>query len=202
MTTRKTPSFTCEIRVTTRDLMVSYTVRNDTSTEVVLFNRIRAINLDDTLNLSPQNVYVDLDDSVLHLQKRVLPVPENLAMGERVVPFITRVAQGVEFKEQLSLGVPVRVCNPIRRAVLQGSSPESEIVPTKPETANAVRFSVGGFRVDPSLQVHFHPVSSEDPGVFRTWPPIPSDDYLFLLSHSVALGRPVEALQYTAVARS
>lgn len=178
-------------------LRVVYEVRNPSSVDIGLFNRIQSFKVDGTASFAPENVYVDLDGETLHLRKMVLPVPEGLRMTARITPSITLLPGGHVFREEFFLETPVAVCNPLRRAHLSLGAPGSAVVAGCAATVTEIVLSVGVFAVDPAW--HFTAVSPAHPAVYEVWPTGPAVDHQVVLTQTVRLARPVSVLDYRVV---
>lgn len=197
-------SFRCEIETTAAEIQVDYTVVNESGRTIGLFNRVQHTRLDDTLDFSPHNVYADIDGSELHLQKRVLPLPEGLSAAETIAPFVTRLENGQAFRERFLVLLPARACNPMRRAQLAGQSPGSEIVADEETGVDSIRYSLGAFVVETSPEpgtpeVQFTPVLPTRPDILRVWPPGLTVGRERLLTRERRLEESIPALQYRVV---
>lgn len=189
--------FTCTIKVEPPALRLAYAVKNGGNAPVGLFNRLEGVHMDGRVNLSPDLIYVDVQGTVLELSKLVLPIPQGLQMSEQALPHVTKLDAGKEFKEEITLRVPVEVFQPYRRALLKGQNPEADIVADKPMKADAVQFSLGVFAVDSHMK--FVPVSPAYPDVFRVWPPGPALDGQVLLIYRTKIPAPLAVLDYRIV---
>jgi hypothetical protein len=186
---------TCTLRPEPGALRLSYALKNGSGAPVGLFNRIQGVHLDGRLNLSADVVYVDFVDGVLELAKRVLPVPESLKVSERLMPRVTRLEAGQEFKEDVVVPGPVAVNHPYRRALLAGKNPGGDVVADKSVPAQAVHFSLGVFQITAEMTVQ--PVSPAYPKIF--WAPASASAEQVVLTHRVKLGAPLAVLDYRVV---
>jgi hypothetical protein len=189
----------CNMRQERGAVRVAYSLRNSSGGDVGAFNRLIVVGLDGTLRFPADAVYVDLEETTIHLRKMVLPIPAGLRMAEREAPYVSRLANGEVFREEFFVPAPITVSNPLRRAALAGASPGAEIVADNPRKAQSVTFSVGVFRA--GSDVKFIPVSPAHPGVFRVWPPGPAVDRQTILTDTFRLGEPLTVMDYRAVAR-
>jgi hypothetical protein len=185
----------CTFRQEPAAIRLAYAVKNAGGAPVGLFNRIQARHLDGRLNLSPDVVYVDLVDGVLELAKRVLPLPEDLMLTERLLPRVTRLEAGQEFKEELLVPVPVAVKQPYRRALLAGENRDGDVVADKPDKAHTVLFSLGVFPI--TAEMKFRPVSPAYPTVF--WAPGSAAAEQVVLTHRTKLAAPLAVHDYRLV---
>src|SRR5205085_7161155 len=76
---------------TVSGLRVSYFLITDSQTAVGVFNRLMAVASDGTRNFSPENIYIELENSELHLRKMALTPPEGLQMTVRPLPHESRL---------------------------------------------------------------------------------------------------------------
>jgi hypothetical protein len=187
----------CTLRQEPAAIRLSYALKNGSGATVGLFNRIQGVHLDGRLNLSADVVYVDFVDGVLELAKRVLPVPEGLKVSERLMPHVTRLEAGQEFKEELVVPVPVAVNQPYRRALLAGKNPGADVVADKPVGAHTVLFSLGVFPIPAEMRLM--PVSPAYPKIFHVWPPGPALSGQVVLTHRASLAAPVAVHDYRVV---
>jgi hypothetical protein len=189
--------FTCTVKVEPPALRVAYAVKNGSKAAIGLFNRIAGVHLDGRLNLSPDVIYVDFKDNVLELSKLVLPIPEGLQVSGQSLPKVTKVDAGKEFKEEISLRIPVEVFQPYRRALLKGQNPDADIVADKPLKAETIEVKISAFAVDHHMK--FVPVSPAYPDVFDIWPPGPAHEGEEVFTHKAKLPAPVAVLDYRVV---
>src|SRR5262249_53574556 len=131
---------------------------------VGLFNRLQAIHLDGTVSFPAGLLYVDLEGAALHLRKMVLPIPPGLHVHVRPAPHVTRLPPGQVFREALTLPLPLKVCNPLRHALLAATAAAGAVVADQLCAAATVTFSVGVFPVEPGMS--FTPFSPAHPDVF------------------------------------
>jgi hypothetical protein len=188
---------TCAVRQEPAALRVSYALKNGGGGPVGLFNRIEGVHLDGRLNLSADVVYVDFVDGVVALAKRVLALPAGLKVTERLMPHVTRLEAGQEFKEELVVPVPVAVNQPYRRALLVGKNPGTDVVADKPAQAHTVVLSLGAFPIEAEMRLM--PVSPAYPKIFHVWPPGPAVDGQVVLTHRAKLAAPLAVYDYRVV---
>lgn len=194
---KKTVQFACTVKVEPPALRVSYTVKNASAAAIGLFNRIPSVLLDGRVNLAPEVIYVDVKDNVLELSKLVLPIPDGLQVAARILPHVSKVDAGKEFKEEITLRIPVEVFQPYRRALLKGKNPTADIVADKALKVEAIQVSIGVFPTDSHTK--FVPVSPAYPDVFDVWPPGPAYEGQVVFTHSAKLPAPVAVLDYRVV---
>jgi hypothetical protein len=187
----------CTIQVEAPALRVAYTLKNEMDTEVGVFNRLPTVRLDGTLQVLPENVYVDLEGITLHVKKLDLPVPKTLSVTVRLTPFVTRLPPRQAFQEEFRLHIPVAVCEPYRRALLTGTAPGADVVACKPAKAEIVTFSLGAFPVDKDIR--FVSLAPALPGTFQVWPPGVAAARQVVLERTVRLASPLPVLDYQAV---
>lgn len=184
--------------VTTTGLRVSYTLLNRTGITIGVFNRIMTVGADGTRNFLPENVYVQWENSQLHLRKMALPPPEGLEMTVRLLPHATRLEANATEHEEFVLALPVKVNHPYQRALLAGANPKAEIVAAEPRATKDIVFSLGVFPCDqPNL---LQPVSAF-PGVYRISNPGYADSHQLVVTRQTALQTPITVLDYRAIPR-
>jgi hypothetical protein len=191
-------TLSCRIEQIADSLRVAYVVRNTSNSDVGIFNRLEDGGRGGA-PFRPENAYIDLEGTTLRVQKIVLPVPKGLAMTARPVPNVTRLPPGQDFREDLSLPLPIPVYNPLRRAELAAASPRETIVAAYPKIASTVELDIGVFESSPVIK--FIPISAEFPDIYRLWPPGPPVDNQIVLSETVNLASTIAVLDYGAIPR-
>ena len=186
--------FECRVKIEASELKVFYTIKNRTGDDLGIFNCIATTNLDGTINYSPNNVYVDLENSILLVRKMILPIPEGLNVAERMVPFVTVVRDGEEFNEAFSVAIPVKVCNPYKRALIAAKSPGAEVVPIEKKMATSIQVCIGVCSLGSDIKIY--PVSRVYNDIFRIWPPGVCIDRQVVLSKKFDLEKPILVLDY------
>jgi hypothetical protein len=188
---------TCTLRLEPAAIRLSYALKNGSGAPVGLFNRIQGVHLDGRLNLSADVVYVDFMDGVVELAKRVLSVPDGLKVNELLMPRVTRLEAGQEFKEDFVVSVPIAVNQPYRRALLRGKNPAGDVVADKPVQAHTVLLSLGVFPITGEMRLM--PVSPAYPKIFSVWPPGLAVDGQVVLTHRAKLAVPLAVHDYRVV---
>jgi hypothetical protein len=96
-------------------LELRYRVTNGSDQAIYLTTPLTEVGDDGKLVAAPEKVYTYVDDEgVLHITKRVWPVPEGVDVYVEEVPRLTRVEAGGWFEERVVLKVPVVVRYPYR----------------------------------------------------------------------------------------
>src|SRR4051812_44634023 len=113
-------SFECRLSRGDGALAVTYEIHNDSSHDLGIFNKLKAIAVDGALVFSPNLVYVELDGDVLRFLKMALPIPKGLTMAAYVPPYASLLPKGQAMKETFSVPIPVEVRQPYRRALISG----------------------------------------------------------------------------------
>ena len=152
--------------------------------------------MDGRLNLPPDLIYVDVKDNLLELSKIVLPIPKGLQVAE-ALPGVTKVDAGKEFKEEVTLRVPVEVFQTYRPALLKGQNPTADIVADKALKVEQIQVNIGAFALD--AHTNLVPMSPAYPDVFRVWPPGPAADHQVVLTYQMKLPAPLAVLDYRVV---
>ncbi len=94
-------------------LRCRYVAQNVTGSDLYLFNRLyHDLRDDGVFDVDPDLVYIDLEDGVLHLSKRIPDLPENVLAEVLIVPCVTALAGGGSLVESISLNLPARRMNP------------------------------------------------------------------------------------------
>ena len=118
-------------------LAVEYEAGNVSDSDLYVFNRLhRDVSDDGVFDLDPNVVYIAVEDSVVHLTKRVPDIPRGLLVEVPIVPCATLLRRGETLRETLSLSLPLRSFNPYR--------PQDQAVVTG---FDSVVFSLGYFKV-------------------------------------------------------
>ncbi|MFO0591952.1 MAG: hypothetical protein U0441_30680 [Polyangiaceae bacterium] len=170
-------SFDCKLTQKPDALVVEYTIKNERSEDIGVFNRISGTAIDGARDFSPNNVYREIEGEVLKLQHIALPIPPGLRMAAYVPPHATRIAAGKSVTETFVVPVPVAVRQPYLRAKVSGAG--GEVIPAKPVTLREVDVVIGIFPLTETGLVAEHPAF---PDVLTVQPPYPA------LSGQVKLG--------------
>ena len=118
-------------------LVLRYSVRNGHVRDAYLLDRIYRTS--PQWNLSPDNVYVELDRTarLVSLRKEIPPIPPGLKPATIVVPFVTPVRAGGEISETVRVPLPVRTYREYRL-----SSPDRPEAETKLVHYRQARFAL------------------------------------------------------------
>ena len=190
-------SMSCEIEPRPGALRLAYRIRNGGETMLGLFNRIATLRADGTQDFAPANAYVDLDGRTLRIRKQVLPVPPDLKMAGRQLPGVTVLDPGKVFEEGWSVDVPVRVCEPLQRALLALRSAGGSVVADRPAEADSVELAIGVVEIDPGWRLD--PISAAHPDIFQVWPPGQAAAAQQILLQRKELSPPIPVLDYRVV---
>ena len=94
-------------------LLITYTFRNRSPKRAYLFNRLYDyVDEDAVFHTDPHLVYVEVERQKLVLGKKIVAVPPNTLVEKRIVPCLTVVPPGGEFKESFTIPLPLRPYNP------------------------------------------------------------------------------------------
>jgi hypothetical protein len=173
-------------------VVIRYSVRNGSSEDIGLFNRITNVRADGTLEDSPDIAYVELDGERLLVRKLALPLPQNVRMAAYVPPYASKLAAGEVFTEEIELALPVRVMQPFKRVALPG-----QVVADKPAVATSVRFEIGYFPISAGLQLV--PSNPAHPTLLSPMPPGPAVSQQRVVAQDFELPGPLSVLDYRAV---
>jgi hypothetical protein len=169
--------FQAEAQATATELVVDYSVKNDSAADIVLFNRIATQDADRKVVYLPGSVYVDLDGDTLRISRVALTIPAGMNLNKHEVPELTRIPPKQTFTERFTVALPARVHNPIRRAIfrqrsfLEQKDPRQiggPLTAADPKEFSKVTFVIGYARVDAGEQLT--PVSAAYPDVLRMSP--------------------------------
>lgn len=198
MSTPRPPILTASVRQRTGALGLECRVENVSSTDWGLFARIHDTYSDGCLRLSPNAAYIEFVDGLLRVGRYVLPIPQGLQVAERIYPLAVRLLAGTTWEEEIRLTVPVRVCQPYKRALLAGANVGADVNPDQPKTAQKLELTLGAFPI--TEDVMLTPVSPAFPTIFDVWPPAVFDSQV-LLTRKLPLTPPVMVLDYGIVRR-
>lgn len=96
------------------EITLAYTVKNGLPCDIYLFDPLTDFRGQQFVPIH-NRVYVFWDDDdLLHVTKRLWPVPEDVDVYMPEVPYLTRVAAGAEIREELRLPIPLIVNFPYR----------------------------------------------------------------------------------------
>lgn len=118
-------------------LEVGCRLANGRGEEVAVLDRIRGTAVDGAPTYAPDSVYVDLEGPLLRLTKGALPVPEGRFPSIYQIPDARLVPAGGTCELSFAVPIPVRVCNPFKRAG------RGQVVASRPAVAREVLVGVG-----------------------------------------------------------
>jgi hypothetical protein len=190
-------SMSCEIEARPGTLRLAYRIRNGGETRLGLFNRIATLRADGTQDFAPANAYIDLEGRILRIRKQVLPVPPDLKVAGRQLPGLTVLDPGKVFEEGWSVETPVRVCEPMQRALLALRSKGGSVVADRPAEADSVELAIGVVEIDSGWRLD--PVSAVHPDIFQVWPPGQAAAGQHILLQRKELSPPIAVLDYRVV---
>jgi hypothetical protein len=99
-----------ELSLFDTEFMIAYTVTNGTAASIWLTTPLTQTTAEGRVVADPQKVYAYVDpDGVLHVTKRMWPVPEDVDVYAPERPMLTELPAGAVFAETLRLPVPVPV---------------------------------------------------------------------------------------------
>lgn len=87
-------------------LALRYSVHNDLNRDIFLFTPLADFR-DQEFVPVPRRVYVFVEDETVHITKRLWPVPDDVEVYMPEVPYLTRVAAGTKWDEQLNVPLPL-----------------------------------------------------------------------------------------------
>jgi hypothetical protein len=186
-------AFECNIVMQGDRLGVAYRITNQCGSSIGILNGLSTIGLDDTLQFSPNHVYVEFKEGKLELKKCILSMPDDVKAAEQPIPYVTLLKDGGEFTETFFVPVPIQVCQPMIRATLV--APDMDVAATDVKQASIVSLTIGIVQATSDLK--FIPVSPAYPGLFRIWPP--PDGRQILLSRDTRLESPIAVMDYKQI---
>lgn len=196
----KDVTFECSLAEEAGGIRLKYAIKNGTSRDVVVFNRLPTKEVDDTHRYSPNNVYVDLDGPRVEVKQMILPLtlPPGVKLEYHPLPDVSLLKAGTSLREEVFVPEPISARNPIRLAGMAGTmtfdtnKPTRHVVAMKPVTVSELSFSVGisAFTSTSKLKA----VSEAYPDVLM--PPL-LEGAQKVMSKSFHLTKPVKVLDYT-----
>lgn len=121
-------------------LRISYRVTNGSDRRIFLTTPLVEIG-DEAVTPSPGSVYAYLDpDGILHLTRRVWPLPDDADIYLPEVPRLTEVHAGASFEDRFDCTLPVEVRYPYRFAGEEEPATAPEMLTGE---AYGVAFSIG-----------------------------------------------------------
>jgi hypothetical protein len=101
---------------TSASLRCRYVAENASGSDLYLFNRLyHDLRDDGVFDIDPNLVYVDMEDDVLRLSKRIPDLPDGVLAEALIVPCVTMLHSGSRLEETLSLSLPLQRSNPYLR---------------------------------------------------------------------------------------
>jgi hypothetical protein len=141
-------------------LSLEYKVKNTTGKTIYLFNVLYEWDDKGEPIPAPQGVYASLnEDSLLHLAKEILPVPSIKSVEVRIIPYVTKVEAGAEYREKVDLKIPIEEYNTY--------FPKQADSKTEPAAAKSVYFTIQFIRQSDELEVE--PTNLKN--AFSVWHP-------------------------------
>jgi hypothetical protein len=192
----KPPELTVTARLSQYELVLSCRFRNVSGGDLAVATRLYDTYPDGSLRLTPSTAYLEVKDGVLVVEKSDLAVPEGLQVAERVMPLVSRVPNMEEWKEDLRLPVPPRVCHPYRRALVAAADPGSDVNADTPKAVTEVEVVFGAYPL--AADLNLSPVSPAFPNVFHIFPPGVAGSRQVLLKARVKLPGELMVLDYSA----
>jgi hypothetical protein len=162
----------CNLKQEPSVLRIAYTIKNGSSRDIILFNRIPTREVDDTHRYSASNVYVDLRAPALAVSLMILPLdlPPGVKLSDRPIPDVSLLRAGQTLAEEVILREPIEVRNPIRLRGIgatlsyDAKRPNQHVVAMKPASATELTFTVGVAALAQGATLS--PVSEAFPDVF------------------------------------
>lgn len=103
-------------RLTDTALSLRYTVRNGSTSDAYLVNRLYRLG-ELGPEVDPGIVYITReDDGGVTLRKQMLRVPSNIKVETPELPYVTRLAAGSSFEETLRVALPIMPYSPYELA--------------------------------------------------------------------------------------
>jgi len=116
------------LQVAGEHLVLEYQVRNRSSRDAYLLNRL--YRSAPKWQLTPDLIYVELvpGTRTIHLFKKLPDLPNNVNVAAPVAPFVTPVRAGEEFRETVRIPLPVReYLEYSMRGPEPGGEPQTEV---------------------------------------------------------------------------
>jgi hypothetical protein len=104
-----------------------YRARNAWTRDLYLFNRLFDTDPTGRRKVDPNRVYVMVEGSVLNASKQLFDVPETLDVEFPEVPYLTRLAPGAAFEEEIRLSLPARETYPYASSRAQRQPGEKRV---------------------------------------------------------------------------
>lgn len=89
-------------------LTVGYSFINAYAVDILITNRLFRTAPSGARTLDPELAYVTVHSSQLLVARSLITVPPEAKLDSREVPYLTRIAAGEAFSEEIRLPVPVR----------------------------------------------------------------------------------------------
>lgn len=185
--------FDCSVAVSGVTLDIRVILTNRGAVQVGVFNRISKDRPDGTLAFLAETAFVELEGDELLVRKMALPVPAGLTMAVYVPPRASCLLPGKSLAETIRLGLPAKVMQPYRRAMLRGG----QMIADRPASATVVTVAYGFFLVEEPVRLLAR--NPAHPDALTAYPPDLAVRGQQVLSRSIRLVEPIQVLDYRAV---
>ena len=119
-------------------LDIRYVVSNGESSDIYLFNRLVRTAPDGSGKVDANLAYVWFEPGpTAHIGKCLQPVPPNLQVAQREIPYLTRVAAGGQFVESIKIELPLVESHPYKSML------PAKVSGTAVEEIRSLRFEIG-----------------------------------------------------------
>ncbi len=184
-------AFECSSTQRGGEIEITYSIKNGRGDALGVFNKISAVAIDGGLDFSPNHVYREITQGVLHLMKRALPLPPGLQVTGPLAPHASRVAPGETLTETFVVRLPVEVRQRFKFLTMRG-----EVRPCKPMVAREIELSIGVFPCTEEVRaVAEHPAFPEVLTLFKPAAAIAAQT---VLSRRIPLRAAIAVLDYEA----
>lgn len=132
------------LKIEPDQIWIKYTVENKSGAEIFLVNHLTRYEKEKGWIPSPEVVYVFMrEEGAIEVAKRVPPTPETKLVTPRNY-YVTPLADGQRFEEELTLEIPLREHRPYDSLI--------EPIPEPRELEASLTFSLGYFESHPNME--------------------------------------------------
>ncbi|MFO0553852.1 MAG: hypothetical protein U0271_36050 [Polyangiaceae bacterium] len=184
-------SFQCELAHFEDRLRLRYAIENGLDHAVAVLCGVSCGDVDGGTNITPNNLYAELQGDTLVLSKAALSVPPAMLTYMYTIPAGQVLAPGERLEESCAVAAPVRVRQPYVRGLLSG-----DVRASRPVQVRKLKVAIGVVPASP--HVRFVADRPAYPELVSLVPATVALELQTLAEYSFELDRDLTVLDYVA----